>query len=75
MNVSYKAPPTPSPGETVVPSPTTTTTTTPSMSQLPVTGPSGPDGTAWGALALGVVILAVGVSAVVAARVRRLREV
>jgi len=68
----FNAPPTPSPGETVVsPTVTTTTTNTP-MEKLPVTGQTD---AAWGALALGVLVLAAGAAAVVTARVRRAREV
>jgi hypothetical protein len=72
------APPTPSPGAspTTVPSPTTTTahTTSAPMTKLPVTGPSAAEtNAAWQALALGVVILAAGVVAIVAARVKRAR--
>jgi hypothetical protein len=44
------------------------------MTKLPVTGPSEAQANvAWQALALGVVILAAGVVAIVAARIKRAR--
>jgi len=74
----WAAPPTPSPGASpgAVPSPATTTHTSPAvpMTKLPVTGPSEAQANvAWQALALGVVILAAGVVAIVAARIKRAR--
>lgn len=74
MQVIHYVPPTPSPGEEGSPSPTvTTTTTTTPMEQLPVTGPT--DDVAWGALALSVIILAVGIATVVSMRIKRAQEV
>ena len=65
--------PEPTPSDELGPSPTVTTTMVPSptMTELPVTGTT--DDVAWGALALGVVVLAAGVLAAVTMRVRRAR--